>query len=139
MRPLCIRIARNLQKLESLSYLPRLDEVPHIEWDRRGYNELADDAANIALDTGRDWMYIHQVSTMLAKTEPVNFRICFDGAKRSSGNAAAGIAFLSYGPNGSRDLLLRAGKLLGQLDSAFLAEALSLEWALDVFFSVVCG
>ena len=102
-------------------------------------NALADDAANVALDRGADWEFFHAESIARARVSQVNYRMCFDGAKRGAGDASAGLALLAYYENGERDLLLRAGKLLGHLESSFLAEALALEWSLELFFSVALG
>jgi hypothetical protein len=44
---------------------------------------------------------------------------------------------MAYYDDGSRDLLLRAGRLLGRLESSFPAEALALEWSLEMFLSVI--
>ena len=60
-------------------------------------------------------------------------RICSDGAKRGGGQSAAGFALLSYSQSGQRTVLHRCGKLFGSLDSSFVAEALALEWCLDLF------
>ena len=116
---------------------PRTDIVSFIEWDPRELNTLADSAANQALDTGSDWSFTHQTELARALTDGRTFRVCFDGAMRKHGDAAAGLAVMAYYDNGDRDLLLRAGKKLGKLNSAFLAETLACEWALDTFFSVI--
>ena len=67
----------------------------------------------------------------------VNYRICFEGAKRGSQEASVGMTVIAYYDSGERDLLLRAGKLLGKLDSSFLAEALALEWSPTKFFDTI--
>ncbi len=43
----------------------------------------------------------------------------------------------AYYADGHRNLLYRSGRLLGNLESAFLAEALALEWGLDMFASIM--
>ena len=134
-RPLFVRICRSLVKLHHRNIQPRTQTSEFVEWDPRDFNALADDAANKALDRGADWMHVHRDSVQKARASAANYRLCFDGARRGSGESAAGVAFLAYYATGERDLLLRAGKRLGVLSSAFLAEALAAEWCLDVFFS----
>ena len=118
-------------------YMPRVNARPLVEWDPREYNGLADNAANLALDRGEDWTFVSAERVLQAKSEPVNYRLCFDGAKRGTGSSAAGVALLAYYFDGRRDLLFRGGKLLGKLDSAMVAECLALEWSLDLFKRVV--
>ena len=93
--------------------------------------------ANIALDRKSDWQYVHCDSIARAKESQVNYRLSFDGAKRGGGDSAAGVVLIAYYSNGDRELLYRAGRLLGDLDSSFTAEALALEWSLDMFLSMV--
>ena len=129
LRPLCVRISRVLLSLGNRAIYPRCPTADYIEWDPRKLNALADDAANIALDRKADWLHSHEDTVQRAKSQitKVNFRVCFDGALRKNGAAAAGLAILAYYPNGDRDILLRGGKLLGDQQSAFVAEALALE------------
>ena len=49
---------------------------------------------------------------------------------RRKGDAAAGLALFLF-EGGSYILLARSGLTLGGLSSAFLAEAMALEWALE--------
>lgn len=49
LKPVCIRIARHLCDLLA-SRMPRLDFTNVIERDPRAYSNLADHAANVALD-----------------------------------------------------------------------------------------
>ena len=122
--------------LAQAGYFPRTAVVPDVEWDARDFNTLADHAANVALDMKSDWQYGHQDSIERARTSGTNLRLCFDGAKRQEGNSSAGMALIAYYSDGSRDLLYRGGRLLGTLESSFTAEALALEWSLDVFLSI---
>ena len=103
--------------------------------DPRELNALADDAANQALDSNNDWKHAHEECIQHAKEKAANLRICFDGAHRRSGKSAAGVTIIAYHEDGQRDLLVRAGRLLGTLDSSFLAELLSMEWALEILWS----
>jgi hypothetical protein len=45
----------------------------------------------------------------------------------------AGMAIFVYSPNGNRKLCMIAGRILGNLGSAFAAAILAMEWALDIF------
>ena len=126
-------------RLHQRSFQPRTQTAGFIEWDPRAFNALADEAANKALDRGESWLVVHPEGVRRARggSEPVNFRLCFDGARRGDGSAAAGVAMLAYYASGERELLLRGGMLLGTLTSAFVAEALAAEWCFDVFFSKI--
>jgi hypothetical protein len=109
--------------------------MPFVEWDRREFNSLADHAANVTLDMGADWQ---QDGSMKAIPKPrCNLRLCVDGARRGSSEAAAGLALIAYLPDGTEVIALRAGKRLGQLKSAFVSEMLALEWGLEVLSSFI--
>ena len=58
---------------------------------------------------------------------------CVDGARKGDGSASGGMALFAYLSDGSVVEILRCGVLLGNLSSAFLAESLALEWALQLF------
>ena len=60
-----------------------------------------------------------------------NLRVCFDGAHRRSALSSGGVVVFAYGRDGCRKVLYRAGVFVGNLESAFLSEALSMEWALE--------
>ena len=70
-------------------------------------------------------------------------RVCVDGGRRSSNLGAVGFAIyrvVETSATYSRyQLLLRGGKLLEQVCSAFLAEALALEWASQCLAKLVEG
>ena len=125
-----------MEGLLRCGFRPRLDTTSFVEWDARRFNQLADDAANKALDEECGWQVRHEPGIQGVLGCPVNYRVCFDGAKRGSGKAAAGLAIIAYRGDGTRDLLLRAGRFLGQLSSSFAAETFALEWALEVFVSL---
>ena len=78
-------------------------------------------------------------ATEAARTRNACIRLCSDGAKRGNGDSAAGMAVVAYFRDGSSKVLRRSGKLLGNLSSAFVAEAVSLEWCLDVFLDWACN
>ena len=50
-----------------------------------------------------------------------------------SDNSSNIVPLLSYSHSGKRTVLCRSGKLLGHLNSSFVAEAVALEWCLDLF------
>ena len=108
--------------------------------DPREFNSLADDAANKSFDRQADCDYIHNEVLLRIRQETANIKMCFDGARRGGGSAAAGVAAIAYFPNGERELMFRAGKVLGILGSAFLAEAFAAEYCFELFFQhVVSG
>lgn len=140
LRPLLVRIGRLVWTLLAVGWKPRLDTGSFIEWDPRMYNTYADHAANCALDGNEAWERredtpIHNATQ--AKMLGVNFRLCFDGARRKHGHSAGGVALFAYYPDGTRKLLHRGGVQFGCLESSFLAEALTLEWALETFLSLI--
>ena len=96
-------------------------------WDRREFISTADHAANVALDAMQDWSITDDDALQEAKAKDANIRASTDGAKRGSGQSAAGVAIMAYHRDGRRVLLHRSGHLLGNLQSAFLAEALAME------------
>ena len=72
-----------------------------------------------------------------ARHSKSNLRMCIDGARKSSGRSAGGMVVYGYQDSGDKVLLYRAGVDFGTLSSTFLAETMALEWALDIFFSIV--
>ena len=73
-------------------------------------NTLADRAANVALDSQPDWQQIVSIDDQVRVH--CNWRLCIDGARRGSGNAAAGLALIAYAPNGKIIPVSRGRKLL---------------------------
>ena len=71
----------------------------------------------------------------------MNLRVCIDGGRRSDSLGALGFAIYSAGleTDGSIKcrVLLRGGRLRTAISSAFLAEALALEWALECLVKLV--
>ena len=60
-----------------------------------------------------------------------------DGALRGSKQSSGGMALYSYSTAGGKELLYRAGRLFHTVDSSFLAEALTLEWAIEILFTTI--
>ena len=98
----------------------------------------ADHAAYVALDSKSDWSITDFDVLAVAQKERANIRATADGAKRGDGQSAAGIAFIAYFPDGRRIVFHRAGKWLGILSSAFLAESIAMEWCLESFMEFMC-
>ena len=63
-----------------------------------------------------------------------NHVIKLNGARRGGGHASGGMAVIAYTVSGEPTYLHRAGIVFGCLDSAFSAEVLAMEWALEEFF-----
>ena len=134
LRPPCVRIARLLSKLLQAGCLPRKDTTAIIEWDPREFNGVADHAANCALDMRSAWELRADRMRHRLVDPHVNYRICVDGARRGGGHASGGMLVLAYTGRGDPEYLYRAGVGFGCLDSAFSAEVLAMEWALEEFF-----
>ena len=107
MQPICIRIARKLQRLLLDGWRPRLDTEAFIEWDPRNFNAVADHAANAALDFGADWDELEMGDVNLTTSKC--WRLSVDGAHRADGTAAAGIAIYSYDKPNTKSLIARFG------------------------------
>ncbi len=129
LRPPCIRIAHMLQHLLALGFRPRRDIAEFIEWDPREYNGVADHAANCALDVATAWE-LGETSEIEMSSNP-RIRLCVDGARRGNGQASGGMAVLAHAADGSKTYVQRGGVVFGCLDSAFSAEVLAMEWALE--------
>ena len=69
----------------------------------------------------------------------MSYRVCADGARRGGGQASGGMVVMAYTGTGTPTYLYRAGLTFGSLDSAFSAELLAMEWALDEFFKFFLG
>lgn len=138
-RPPCVRIARRLRKFLEVGFRPRTDTAAIIDWDPRQFNGVADHAANCALDMRSSWeLHADEISQRLSE-QHVNYRICVDGARRGGGHASGGMVVMAYTSYDNPTYLYRAGVVFGCLDSAFSAEVLAMEWALEEFFKYFVG
>ena len=117
---------------------PRTDREAFVEWDPRGFNAVADHAANVAMDSGHDWDQSDPEAMRKAHHTNARIRVCSDGALRRNGKAAAGMAMIAYFPDGSSVTLRRAERILQGVSSAFVSEAMALEWSVQCFFEF-CG
>ena len=126
-RPLFIRMARRLLKLYSMGCRPLSDSQDFVLWSPREFNVVADHACNASMDTGRlSWYSGDKPALKSALRAGSNLRVCVDGARRSHTKGALGFAIYCF-TSGTYRLLLRGGRLLEQVASPFLAEALALE------------
>ena len=128
-----------LLNLGHAGWKPLSDTHDFVEWAPREYNVVADHAANATMDCGIDWKIENSQGIAEAKATGERFRICSDGGRRSGSLAAAGVAIYSVDVvDGCARCteLVRAGKQVQSIESAFLAEAVSLEWALDLFLEL---
>ena len=90
----------------------------------------------MCLDLKTEWKRLDLRALEAAKQAQANFQVCFDGARRGTGEASGGMAVIAH--SGShRKLVFRAGRPFGIVRSAFLVEAMALEWALDVFMHLI--
>ena len=104
-----------------------------IDWRPREFNTAADHAVNVTLDSGASWESIDEALLDNALRSRSSLRLCVDGGLRRSGLAGAGFALFAYTGEGGDlyQLLGRQGLHLLDVGSAFEAEALALEWALE--------
>ena len=133
-RPLMIRIAAALDKVHR-RWLPIQNLADYIIWAPREYNTVADHAANATMDLKASWSIVNDVLLEQALADNANLRLCVDGGRRNQHLASIGMAL--YAARCDHDgifyyeLLVRQGHLLSEVESAFVAEALGLEWALE--------
>ena len=71
--------------------------------------------------------------------EGVRLHLSTDGALRANGQASAGMAIVVHRQLCEAEVVYRAGKALGTLPSAFDAEVLALEWALERLEGMIGG
>ena len=77
-----------------------------------------------------------------ALLEGESSRLCIDGGRRSQKEGAIGFALYSVDcrlGKAAYTLLARQGKVLADIDSAFLAEAAALEWSLQYLVELFKG
>ena len=118
------------------------DSQEFVVWSPREFNTVADHACNATMDCGKSvWHRADSDRLKTALRTGSNLRVCVDGGRRSHTKGAIGFAIYCLKGDCSNDcsyqLLLRGGKLLEQVASSFLAEALALEWALECLINYV--
>ena len=133
--PIFRRIARTFLHLQELKIAPIRDTFDYILWSPRQFNTVADHAVNATMDWKRDWLVADEVGIADAVSCKSNIRLAVDGGVRRAGAAAIGIALFSArcdrNGNWTQRPMMRAGRQLGNVRSAFLAEAMALEWGLE--------
>ena len=131
-----------LLKLRAMGYRPINDMSDFVIWSPRDWNPVADHAVNATMDAGnKSWGRGNTHATTEALRQGLNLRLCVDGGRRSIRQGAMGFAM--YHASGSSPnrcsykILLRGGKALEDVASAFLAEAMALEWAVECLSTLV--
>ena len=111
-----------------------------ILWSPRELNTVADHAVNASLDQRRSWSSPEETNLQRDTLKGANFRLCVDGGLRSGHAGAMGMALYvaTKVPGGpfQYEVVLRKGELLQGCSSAFQAEAMGLEWALNCFLGL---
>ena len=127
----------------SWRWRPLHDNMDLVIWTPREYNTVADHCCNVPLDAKRSWSKVQSELLAHALLSEQCLRLCVDGGRRSQKDGAIGMALysvtFSYDGNAVYTLLARMGKLLASIDSAFVAEAAALEWALQYLVELFKG
>ena len=143
LRPLFTRIGRALFSLYTYGLRPLGAKEDLVIWTPREYNTVADHAVNCALDLETSWSRSDNDLLAQAMLSGRSLRLSVDGGKRSATQAAIGLALFSVeivtGGVAKYTLLARSGKLLSGVSSAFLAEAMALEWGLQYMVELFKG
>ena len=143
-KPIFTRVARKILTLHIHGFRPISVTQDFVIWSPREFNSVADHAVNATMDENRpSWGRGRTSDLKRAIQEKASLRVCIDGGRRSSSLGALGFAV--YAMNSHADaatkyrVVLRGGKLLEQVASAFLAEALAIEWTLECLVRLVQG
>ena len=136
------RIVHKLLRLHALHWNPMKCSCDFVVWSPREYNVVADHAANAAMDEERDFSVECLEAIGEALAQKMNLRLCVDGGRRSETQGALGFALFTAQLTESGcykyTVLARKGKLLNKVSSAFVAETVALEWALDYLLGLLC-
>ena len=114
-----------------------------VMWAPREYNTVADHCCNASLDLKKSWTACDNTALADAFLYDECLRLCVDGGRRSRSEGALGLALFSA--TGMEvapvkyTLLERKGQLLSSVESAFEAEAIALEWALQYLLQLMKG
>ncbi len=143
-RPLFVRIARMLFKPHMHGFRPLNETSDLVIWSPRDLNPVADHAVNATMDTNRQsWSRVNSPALTQALRQRASLRVCIDGGRRSQSLGAVGFAVYQATIDTQHvctyQLLLRRGRQLDDVASAFLAEALATEWALECLSKLVEG
>eukprot|EP00930_Biecheleria_cincta_P061747 TRINITY_DN47300_c0_g1_i1.p1 TRINITY_DN47300_c0_g1~~TRINITY_DN47300_c0_g1_i1.p1 ORF type:complete len:352 (-),score=20.47 TRINITY_DN47300_c0_g1_i1:41-1096(-) len=122
--PLFRRLGRQTLQLYALQFRPLGEDF--VVWSPRAYNTVADHGVNAAMDRQCSWSRVSNIHTEVCK-----WQLAVDRGMRDQDTAAMGVVL--YAVDRSRDgkweyvAVLRAGRELSGVPSAFVAEALALE------------
>ncbi len=97
---------------------------------------------NATMDAKSSWERLDKPQLRQALAARSNLRLCVDGGMRSNSLGALGMvlyAVTTSAAGSSHHLIARKGILLEQLSSAFLAEAMALEAALEYISEMLVG
>eukprot|EP00973_Karenia_brevis_P023709 3267625-Karenia_brevis.AAC.1 len=134
LRPMFVRMARGFARLIDAGWATRSPAAGFVEWAPRKYNVVADHIANVTMDRGQDWQLIRPQSLRESVEAGCNILVCSDGGKRETAASAAWIAYACSLTTSSEyrfQILGQKGSYLQSCTSAFLAEALALEDAIN--------
>ena len=82
-----------MKSMANGGFKPRRDISDFIEWDPRELNSVADFAANMALNLGRDWEKRDPIAIADAKASNAHFRLCSDGSCGALGKDRLALLF----------------------------------------------
>ena len=122
-----------LLSIRQLGWRPLRDALDYLLWSPREFNTVADHAVNVTLDCQESWTKVEDLAALSGES----LRLCVDGGLCRKGDAAAGLTLFSVTSDGRYKLRARKGVLLGKLVSAFQAEAIALECALEWFLELL--
>ena len=136
------RITTQLYKLHCHGWRPRRDIDNMVHWYRRSGNTVADHLCNAAMNANSSWVW--RASSMFS--DLASFKICVDGGlrgKHGEPNRPASLGCVIFlvvpgqdSPRPSFTSVLLAAQPVQKLSSAFLAEAMALEWSFSLFQSL---
>ena len=143
LRPVFVRICRHIHEIHRMRWRPMQDCFDLVMWAPREYNTVADHCCNVSMDLKKSWTVSDNAELADALLNDQCLRLCVDGGRRSSSEGALGLALFSVtgmevAPV-THTLLARKGQLLSSVASAFEAEAIALEWALQYLLQLLKG
>jgi hypothetical protein len=136
------RIVRNIVRLHTMQVCSLTDLTDFVVWSPREFNTVADHSANAAMDQHQDFVVEHTCQIQAALKNKSNLRLCVDGGRRSEFEGALGFALYSASIDESGTysytVLARQEKQLHRISSAFVAEAMALDWSLEYLVGLLC-
>ena len=107
------------------------DQCDFVTWAPRELNTIVDHVVNATMDAGHSWKVEYLQDLRADFADKSNLKHFVDGGRRSASQGALGLALYAARPDKhgfSYVLLSRKGDLQETVASAFLAEALALDW-----------